>query len=70
MNKKHSVTLDVDKCKGCTTCLHNCPTKAIRVRNGKAVILQEKCIDCGECIRVCPHQAKSALTDKISSIDQ
>ena len=70
MNKKHSVTLDVDKCKGCTTCLHNCPTKAIRVRNGKAVILQEKCIDCGECIRVCPHQAKSALTDKIVSIDQ
>ncbi len=70
MNKKHSVTLDVDKCKGCTTCLHNCPTKAIRVRNGKAVIIQDKCIDCGECIRVCPNNAKAALTDTLEDVQQ
>lgn len=59
----HSVTLDPDKCKGCTTCLKHCPTEAIRVRKGKARILDERCVDCGECIRVCPSGAKKALSD-------
>ncbi|MBR0454856.1 MAG: 4Fe-4S binding protein, partial [Clostridia bacterium] len=35
---KHSVTLDVSKCKGCTNCIKRCPTEAIRVRDGHAVI--------------------------------
>ena len=26
----HSVTLNKEKCKGCTTCIKNCPTEAIR----------------------------------------
>ena len=60
----HSVTLDTDKCQGCTHCLRHCPTNAIRVRGGKAHILSERCIDCGECIRVCPHHAKKAVYDK------
>ncbi len=59
----HSVTLDKEKCKGCTNCIKHCPTEAIRVRNNKAVIIRERCIDCGECIRVCPYHAKKAVTD-------
>jgi iron only hydrogenase large subunit-like protein len=66
----HSVTLDKDKCKGCTNCIKHCPTEAIRVRNGKAVIIRERCIDCGECIRVCPYHAKKAVTDPLSSIEE
>lgn len=65
----HSVTLDKEKCKGCTTCIKYCPTEAIRVRDGKAVIIDERCIDCGECIRRCPHQAKKALTDSLDLLD-
>lgn len=61
----HSVTLDTDKCQGCTHCLRHCPTMAIRVRGGKAHILNDRCIDCGECIRVCPHHAKKAVYDKL-----
>lgn len=64
----HSVTLDVKKCKGCTNCIKGCPTEAIRVRNGRAYILENKCIDCGECIRVCPNNAKYASTDSISRL--
>lgn len=65
----HSVYLDEEKCLGCTTCLRNCPTGAIRVRGGKATILESKCIDCGECIRICPHNAKLAKTDPISKVN-
>lgn len=61
---KHSVTLDVSRCKGCTNCIKRCPTEAIRVRNGRAIIKENHCIDCGECIRVCPYQAKKATYDK------
>lgn len=64
----HSVTLDKDKCKGCTSCIKGCPTEAIRVRNGKARIMAERCIDCGECIKVCPYHAKVAITDTIDSL--
>lgn len=65
----HSVTLDREKCKGCTTCIKYCPTEAIRVREGKAVIIDQRCIDCGECIRRCPHQAKKAVTDSFDLLD-
>ena len=61
---KHSVTLDLKKCKGCTNCIKRCPTEAIRVRDGHAIIKDENCIDCGECIRQCPYQAKKAIYDK------
>ncbi len=64
----HSVTLDREKCKGCTTCLKRCPTEAIRIRDNHAVILNERCIDCGECIRVCANHAKVATTDPLAAI--
>lgn len=60
---RHSVVLDLKKCRGCTTCIKNCPTEAIRVRNGKATILPNRCIDCGTCIRVCPHKAVKSVCD-------
>ncbi len=66
----HSVTLDKDKCMGCTNCIRRCPTEAIRVRNGKAKIIKERCIDCGECIRVCPYHAKKAVTDSFENMDK
>lgn len=66
---KHSVLLDVSKCTGCTTCLKHCPTEAIRIRNGHAVINPDRCIDCGECIRVCPHKAKKAVLGRLSNMD-
>ena len=67
--KKHSVTLDVSRCKGCTNCIKRCPTEAIRVRDGHAIIKEDKCIDCGECIRQCPYQAKKAIYDSFADFE-
>ena len=65
----HSVSLDANKCTGCTTCMKHCPTEAIRVRNGCAVIDPERCIDCGECIRNCPNNAKKSVCNSFDEIN-
>ena len=67
---KHSVLLDESKCTGCTTCLKHCPTEAIRIKDGKAVINPARCIDCGECIRNCPHKAKRAVCGKLADMER
>ncbi len=67
---EHSVLLDAEKCTGCTTCIRHCPTEAIRIKNNRAVIDSARCIDCGACIRYCPHQAKSAVSSKLSDMDR
>ena len=65
---EHSVFLDASKCTGCTTCLRHCPTEAIRIRDGRAVINDARCIDCGECIRTCPQKAKRAVCSKLADM--
>ena len=67
---EHSVLLSVEKCIGCTTCVRHCPTEAIRIRDGRAVINEGRCIDCGECIRICPQEAKKAVCSKLSAMDR
>ena len=59
----HSVYLNEELCNGCINCIKRCPTQAIRVRNGRAVITSQFCIDCGECIRICAHHAKRSHFD-------
>lgn len=63
-----SVHLDESLCKGCINCIKRCPTEAIRVHNGKAVITKEFCIDCGECIRHCKNHAKLPTHDSLDSM--
>lgn len=68
MTKKHSVLLKEEKCEGCTKCVKECPTNAIRVHQGKAWIKEDLCIDCAECIRVCEYHAKYTQTDNLTKI--
>ncbi|MBW1779962.1 MAG: 4Fe-4S binding protein [Deltaproteobacteria bacterium] len=57
------VQIDASLCNGCVLCIKACPTKAIRVREGKARI-EGVCIDCCECVRVCPKGAVQAITSE------
>lgn len=42
--------VDADKCVECNLCVDPCPTAAIEMVDGKAVIDLEKCIGCGICV--------------------
>jgi len=66
----HSIRFDETRCQGRMRCLRVCPTQAIRVRKGKARMLEEKCIDCGECITACPHGAIIPLTDPFGELSR
>lgn len=68
--QSHSVTLDKERCIGCTDCIKRCPTEAIRVRGSKATIIEERCIDCGNCIRICRNGAKKAVTDEVQMMNK
>lgn len=71
MNKfYHSIYLNGKLCKGCFNCIKRCPTEAIRVHNGKAIIIKEFCTDCGECIRQCPYHAKLARRDTLDVLEK
>lgn len=56
-------------CTGCGFCVKRCPTRAIRVRNGKATIKNSLCIGCGECIRICESGAITASTSELNSLN-
>jgi Fe-S-cluster-containing hydrogenase component 2 len=45
-----------------------CPTEAIRVVEGKAVLIQERCSDCVECYRICPYSAIGVRQDDFEKI--
>ena len=64
----HAHKVDLEKCRGHMACIRHCPTQAIRVRGGKAVISEELCVDCGTCISVCPSGAVVAITDPVGEI--
>ena len=53
-----SITIDPEKCKGCSKCSKVCPVGAI---TGKVkepfTIDQTKCIKCGSCVSTCPFKA-------------
>jgi Na+-translocating ferredoxin:NAD+ oxidoreductase RNF subunit RnfB len=64
----HALKVVNDVCIGCTHCMSACPTQAIRVRGGKATIIDNRCVDCGECYKVCPVSAFIVEQDDLQMI--
>jgi NADP-reducing hydrogenase subunit HndC len=52
------ITINPDKCKGCSACSRVCPTKAISGELKKPFVIdQSKCIKCEACIATCKFGA-------------
>ena len=66
----HAIEVETDKCRGSMHCMRVCPTEAIRIREGKALILEDRCIDCGDCIRVCPNRAIRSITGSFEDLSK
>ena len=64
----HALYVSDKICTGCTHCMNACPTQAIRINNGIAVIEKNKCIDCGKCFDVCPVNAIKVKQDDFDLI--
>ena len=64
----HALTLDEELCIGCSHCMRTCPTEAIRIVKGKAILNPDRCIDCGNCFKVCPTKAIFIKQDDFDSI--
>jgi len=66
----HALFVDGNQCNGCVHCIRVCPTEAIRVKSGTAVIDANRCIDCGNCFRVCPVKAIKVEQDDLSVLEK
>ena len=53
--------VDIEKCDGCASCVEVCPSEAIKVVDGKAVVDNDECADCGACESECPNGALSPM---------
>ncbi|MDR0729947.1 MAG: 4Fe-4S binding protein [Prevotellaceae bacterium] len=64
----HALKIRHDVCTGCSHCMKVCPTEALRVHGGKALLYPVWCIDCGECHRACPTRAIVVEDDDFKDI--
>lgn len=67
--KYHAIKVDTEKCIGCTHCMKNCPTEAIRIEDGVATINPIRCVDCGNCLRACPENAFYVEHDGLEQLE-
>ncbi len=69
---KGIIEVDTQRCKGCSVCIANCPTKSIQLSktvNSKgyhyAELTGDGCIGCSNCAVVCPDSVITVYRVKI-----
>ena len=53
-----AINIIKEKCKGCSSCVKNCPFNAITM-DGKLAVIGVSCTSCGVCVDKCPFKAIS-----------
>lgn len=58
VKRQHEIAIVTEYCKGCGICVEFCPTHALGLKKGKAVVVNaENCIGCQLCDLRCPDFA-------------
>ena len=63
-------SFDPSLCRGCKVCVvaENCPSKAVSISDGKAVVNPNKCTKCGVCIGKCPFGAAPKAAQSVCRV--
>ncbi|MDR0363900.1 MAG: 4Fe-4S binding protein [Bacteroidales bacterium] len=64
----HALKFLDEVCIGCSHCMKECPTQAIRICEGKVHLMENRCVDCGMCYRTCPYQAIMVEQDDFKKV--
>ncbi len=61
---------DAEQCRGCKKCAvsERCPSGAVSVQEGRAVLDESKCLSCGVCIGKCPFGAFPKSAESVCRI--
>lgn len=63
------IRVDQSLCDGCGVCMDECPTGAITLNNGTALVDTALCNDCRVCVEVCPNQALSWAAEPVAEVE-
>ncbi|HUI90995.1 MAG TPA: electron transfer flavoprotein subunit alpha [Chitinivibrionales bacterium] len=61
------ITVDIEKCIGCSLCVRACSQSAITVTGKKAVIDLAKCNLCAACVEACKKYRAITITKEVSA---
>jgi heterodisulfide reductase subunit A-like polyferredoxin len=57
MSEENTISIDLEKCVGCSQCVNDCPSGYLFIHDGKAKTHEVGCIECGHCFAICPQNA-------------
>lgn len=52
-----------DSCVECWGCVRHCPAKALRIVDGRTVVIEERCVRCGACVTECGNSSHQVRDD-------
>jgi Fe-S-cluster-containing hydrogenase component 2 len=69
--KRKIITIDENKCNGCSLCAEACHEGAIEMINGKAVLVKDEyCDGLGDCLPACPTDAIKIIEREAAEYDE
>jgi len=66
---RNAIAMRPESCRSCLACLAACPTRAMRLRDGRPQILEHLCINCTACLAACRYGALGLREEDEADVD-